>query len=65
MKKLLWMGLLCGCLTAQAQDPNFHIYLAFGQSNMEGTRVLRLRTAWTSVTAFSPCRPSTAPSTDG
>ena len=36
MKKLLWMGLLCGCLTAQAQDPNFHIYLAFGQSNMEG-----------------------------
>ena len=31
-----WLWLLCGCRTAQAQDPNFHIYLAFGQSNMEG-----------------------------
>ncbi len=24
------------CLASFAQDPNFHIYLAFGQSNMEG-----------------------------
>ena len=23
-------------LTCHAQDPNFHIYLCFGQSNMEG-----------------------------
>ena len=23
-------------ITASAQDPNFHIYLCFGQSNMEG-----------------------------
>ena len=28
--------LLFFALGAQAQDPNFHIYLAFGQSNMEG-----------------------------
>ena len=25
-----------GSLSAQAQDPNFHIYLCIGQSNMEG-----------------------------
>ena len=24
------------CMTSFAQDPNFHVYLAFGQSNMEG-----------------------------
>ncbi len=31
-------GLLCGVsqVMAQTPDPNFHIYLAFGQSNMEG-----------------------------
>ena len=23
-------------ISASAQDPNFHIYLCFGQSNMEG-----------------------------
>lgn len=28
--------LLFMCNTAMAQDPNFHIYLCFGQSNMEG-----------------------------
>ena len=24
------------CMAASAQDPNFRIYLCFGQSNMEG-----------------------------
>ena len=37
MKKvLIAFGLLLAALTARAQDPNFHIYLCFGQSNMEG-----------------------------
>ena len=36
MKKLL-TALFCLCaLGAQAQDPNFYIFLCFGQSNMEG-----------------------------
>ena len=29
-------GLLLGAAPLAAQDPNFHIYLCFGQSNMEG-----------------------------
>lgn len=36
---LLFLGLLCVSLRAQngaAPDPNFHIYLCIGQSNMEG-----------------------------
>jgi len=37
MKKLLFYVLLIGIgITTKAQDPNFHIYLCFGQSNMEG-----------------------------
>ena len=37
MKKLLTaILLLCAMTTAQAQDPNFYIFLCFGQSNMEG-----------------------------
>lgn len=41
MKKILLTAasvamLVLSALTAKAQDPNFHIYLAFGQSNMEG-----------------------------
>lgn len=28
--------MLCAAISAKAQDPNFHIYLCFGQSNMEG-----------------------------
>src|SRR5690606_2588117 len=28
--------LLLVCPSARSQDPNFHIYLCFGQSNMEG-----------------------------
>ena len=36
MKKLL-TALFCLCaLGVQAQDPNFYIFLCFGQSNMEG-----------------------------
>jgi len=37
MKKLLmvWAAFIL-CATVQAQDPNFYIYLCFGQSNMEG-----------------------------
>ena len=29
-------GLLCLSTTAFSQDPNFYIFLCFGQSNMEG-----------------------------
>lgn len=41
MKKILLTAasvamLAFSAMTAKAQDPNFHIYLAFGQSNMEG-----------------------------
>ncbi|MCR4859358.1 MAG: acetyl xylan esterase [Bacteroidales bacterium] len=37
MKRFLSVAiLLLGVLTARAQDPDFHIYLCFGQSNMEG-----------------------------
>ncbi len=38
MKKILTLaaGLLLGLSAAVAQDPDFHIYLCFGQSNMEG-----------------------------
>lgn len=32
----LFSLLMLGASALQAQDPNFHIYLAFGQSNMEG-----------------------------
>jgi len=36
-KHLLLFGLLIlFCSTGWSQDKNFHIYLAFGQSNMEG-----------------------------
>lgn len=39
-KQITRIGLLLGLLTLTtcsfAQDPNFHIYLCFGQSNMEG-----------------------------
>jgi len=35
--RLITAGLLCSSLSAiAAPDPNFHIYLMFGQSNMEG-----------------------------
>lgn len=33
---LLTLGLITFSVQSQAQDPNFHIYLCFGQSNMEG-----------------------------
>ena len=38
MKKLILAGLALAAMsvTATAQDPNFHVYLCFGQSNMEG-----------------------------
>lgn len=38
MKKLLLAGLTIAAmsLSSAAQDPNFHVYLCFGQSNMEG-----------------------------
>jgi hypothetical protein len=37
MKQLLTtIALLFAAMTAQAQDPNFYIYLAIGQSNMVG-----------------------------
>lgn len=36
MKRLLFFALLLASLTVTAGDKNFHIYLCFGQSNMEG-----------------------------
>ncbi len=36
MNKLLLLLLLLTSYISRAQDPNFHIYLCFGQSNMEG-----------------------------
>lgn len=38
MKKLSFLAalLMASAATVEAQDPNFHIYLCFGQSNMEG-----------------------------
>ena len=36
MKKILFGALMAISLANAAPDPNFHIYLAFGQSNMEG-----------------------------
>ena len=36
MKKLLTLFLCLCALGAHAQDPNFYIFLCFGQSNMEG-----------------------------
>lgn len=36
IKRLVWAGLLLLTATAYSNDNNFHIYLCFGQSNMEG-----------------------------
>lgn len=33
---LLYVGIFLAIFQASAQDSNFHVYLAFGQSNMEG-----------------------------
>ena len=35
-KAILFIAAALTALTATAQDPNFHIFLCFGQSNMEG-----------------------------
>ena len=40
-KSLLLSATMCAmCATATAQDPNFHIYLCIGQSNMEGNALI-------------------------
>lgn len=36
LKLILIVGFILSNMAALAQDPNFHIYLCFGQSNMEG-----------------------------
>ncbi|WP_187264399.1 sialate O-acetylesterase [Pontibacter beigongshangensis] len=40
MKRIMWSFLVAvlvlQCTAAFSQDPNFHVYLCFGQSNMEG-----------------------------
>lgn len=36
LKLILIVGFILSNMEALAQDPNFHIYLCFGQSNMEG-----------------------------
>ncbi|MDE6023478.1 MAG: sialate O-acetylesterase, partial [Muribaculaceae bacterium] len=33
-------AVLASAMAAQAQDPNFHIYLCYGQSNMEGNALV-------------------------
>ena len=35
-KMLIYLGMFLVFFQTSAQDPNFHVYLAFGQSNMEG-----------------------------
>ena len=46
-KLLIYLGMFLVFCQATAQDPNFHIYLAFGQSNMEGhARIQPQDTAW-------------------
>ncbi len=40
MRKLIMTGLIMITATAQSLDPNFHIYLCFGQSNMEGQGII-------------------------
>ena len=35
-----------------AQDKDFHIYLAFGQSNMEGSAKVRKSTSMESIPAY-------------
>ncbi|HEY6914683.1 MAG TPA: sialate O-acetylesterase [Paludibacter sp.] len=39
-KELLLAGLILLTINVFSQDPNFHIYLCFGQSNMEGAGVI-------------------------
>ena len=36
MKRLFTLLLILAALSVKAQDPNFYIFLCFGQSNMEG-----------------------------
>ena len=36
LRLLVWVGLLLVSMNAFSQDPNFYIFLCFGQSNMEG-----------------------------
>ena len=36
MKILMFIGIFLFSSISYSQDPNFHIYLCFGQSNMEG-----------------------------
>lgn len=36
LRPRLWMWFLLGLSAAEARDPNFYIFLCFGQSNMEG-----------------------------
>jgi len=33
---IVWIGILTANINAFSQDPNFHVYLCIGQSNMEG-----------------------------
>lgn len=40
-KLFIYLGLFLVSFQTSAQDPNFHIYLAFGQSNMEGHARIR------------------------
>ncbi|MFD2744690.1 MULTISPECIES: sialate O-acetylesterase [Sphingobacterium] len=49
---LLFAGII-GICTAQAQDPNFHIYLCFGQSNMEGHGKFEAQDTVTNARVFS------------
>ena len=39
-KHLVLIGFMLSTINGFAQDPNFHIYLSFGQSNMEGQGII-------------------------
>ncbi len=41
MKPILVLVMVLFCINGFSQDPNFHIYLSFGQSNMEGAAKLQ------------------------
>lgn len=54
MKKIILMILTCLGVTANtfAQDPNFYIFLCFGQSNMEGAARIEPQDLRVSAHAF-------------
>ena len=57
MKKMMIaavMGLVSLTANAQKPDPNFYIFLCFGQSNMEGAAKPEAQERWVSGVRRSP-----------